>query len=86
MMVLRPDDDANERGSITWDYHDVTTAEKIGNVASPATRKNTSFQKVERHDYHFQVEQKVGMAVHRNYQVTADDAGMSNSGITTDEL
>eukprot|EP00978_Attheya_sp_CCMP212_P016680 scaffold43944_cov59-Attheya_sp.AAC.6 len=43
-IVIRPGD-ANDE-NITWDYHDVTTAEKIDNVASPLTRKNLSFQKV----------------------------------------
>eukprot|EP00978_Attheya_sp_CCMP212_P008691 scaffold20426_cov47-Attheya_sp.AAC.7 len=83
-IVLRPGD-ANDE-DITWDYHDVTTSEKIVNVASPLTRKHLSFQKVVRDDYEFQVGQKVGMAVYRNFEVTAEDAGMSNNSITADEL
>lgn len=82
-VVLRPSDDDDE--TVTWDYHDVTTAPKIDNIMSPLTRKNLSFQKV-RDDFMFQVGQKIGMAVYRNYEVTPEDAGMSANSITGDEL
>ena len=83
-VVLRQSD-ANDE-AITWGYHDVTTAPKINNVASPLTRKNLSFQKVERDGFEFQLGQKIGMAVYRNFEVTPEDAGMSPNSITADEL
>ena len=83
-VVLRPGDDNDE--AITWDYHDVTTAPKIDNAASPLTRKDLSFQKVVRDGFEFQVGQKIGMAVYRNFEVTPEDAGMSPNSVTADEL
>eukprot|EP00978_Attheya_sp_CCMP212_P036475 scaffold165648_cov53-Attheya_sp.AAC.2 len=83
-VVLRPSD-ANDN-AITWDCHDVTTAPKIDNAASPLTRKNLSFQKVTRDDFEFQVGQKIGMVVYRNFAVTPEDAGISQESITADEL
>ena len=83
-VVLRQSD-ANDE-AITWCYHDVTTAPKIDNVASPLTCKNLSFQKVERDGFEFQLGQKIGMAVYRNFEVTPEDAGMPPNSITVDEL
>jgi hypothetical protein len=83
-VVLRPSD-ANDE-AITWDCHDVTTAPKIENAASPLTRKDLGFQKVVRDGFEFQVGQKIGMAVYRNFEVTPEDAGMSPNSVTADEL
>jgi hypothetical protein len=82
--VLREGD--NNQEEITWEYYDVTTAGKIENRDSPLTRKTVSFPKVERPDYHFQVGQKVGMAVYRNFEVTDEDAGMHMNSISKEEL
>jgi len=71
---------------ITWDYHDMTKADKIDNLESFLTRKNLSFQEVVRDDYEFQVGQKVGMAVFRSFELSADDTGMPSNSVTADEL
>jgi len=75
-----------EEEEITWEYHDVTTAEKISNVASPLTRKNLSFPKVTRDGYEIQVGQKIGIAVYRNFEIEAADAGLPENSITAEEL
>ena len=75
----------NEAG-ITWDYHDMTKADKIDNLESLLTRNNLSFQQVVRDDYEFQVGQKVGIAVFRSFELSADDTGMPSNSVTADEL
>lgn len=59
-----------------WDYYDVTTAGKIDGRENALTPKTASFEKMERSDYSFQAGQKIGMAVYRNFTMTAEDVGM----------
>lgn len=75
-----------EEEEITWPYHDVTTAEKISNAASPLTRKFLSFPMVTRDGYELQVGQKIGIAVYRNFEINAADAGLPENSITAEEL
>jgi len=75
-----------EEEKITWEYHDVTTAEKNTNAASPLTLKNLSFPKVTRDGYEIQVGQKIGIAVYRNFEIDAEDAGLPANSITAEEL
>ena len=83
-IVLRAGD-ANQQ-EIRWDYYDIATGVKIDNPQSPLTEKIASYEKMERVDYKFQVGQKIGMAVYRNFEVTDEDAGMTKGTITTEEL
>jgi len=83
-IVVRQGD--SEENTIVWDYYDVTTAPKIDNPQSNLTLKTTSFQKVERTGYQFQVGQKIGMAVYRNFELTCEDAGVPQGSITKEEL
>ena len=56
------------------------------NVASPLTRKGLSFR-VTSEGNEFQVGQKIGVTVYRNFDVEAEDAGLPESRITgADEL
>lgn len=77
----------NEADRIFWRYgHDVTSAGQITNPRNHFTRKELSFEKMERQDYRFQVGQKIGMAVYRDFVVTAEDAGMPRNTLSSNYL
>jgi hypothetical protein len=70
-----------------WKYgHDVTSAGQIDNPRNHFTRKELSFEKLERQDYRFQVGQNIGIAVYRNFVVTAEDAGRPRNTLSNDYL
>ena len=80
----------SENGSVekfSWKYgHDVTSAGKISNPRSHFTKKSLSFEKMERQEFRFQVGQKIGITVYRQFVVTAVDAGMPPNTLTEDRL
>jgi hypothetical protein len=82
-ILIRPEN--ADEAEITWNYHDMTTAEKIINVVSPLTRKGLSFPMAS-DGYEFQVGQKIGVAVYRNFELEAADAGLTENSITAGEL
>lgn len=82
-IVIRAKND--DEAEINWSYHDVTTAEKINNVASPLTLKSLNFPMAS-DGYEFQSGQKIGIAVYRSFEIEANDAGLTQNSITTEEL
>ncbi|KAL3904866.1 MAG: hypothetical protein SGILL_009903 [Bacillariaceae sp.] len=83
-VVLRPGDDDDD--PVTWTYYDVTTARVIVNPTHELTLKSLSFEKVERADFVLQEGQKIGMAVYRDFAITAEAAGMPQNQITEKAL
>lgn len=83
-IVVFPADQINDE--ICWEYHDVTTASKNSNAASPLTVKDLGFTKMTRDGYEFRVGQKIGISVIRNFDLAAEDAGMTDRSITPQEL
>lgn len=85
-VVIRESSE-NEADRIFWKYgHDVTSAGLITNPRNHFTRKELSFEKMERQGYRFQVGQKIGMAVYRDFVVTAEDAGRPRNTLSNDYL
>lgn len=85
VFVIRPGDDHKD-GRIEWEYgHDVdSTAGEIAYPASHFTKKECTFVKMERPDYRFQVSQKIGVAIYRDFVILPEDTGMPN--ISEEEL
>lgn len=82
-VVIR-ESSASQEGQLIWKYgHDQTTAGQIENEHSHFTKKELSFEKMTRHDYRFQVGQKIGIAVYRDFVVTAEDAGRPRNTLST---
>jgi hypothetical protein len=70
--------DENGGDEIVWDYgYDVDTAEAIANEASHFTKKECTFQKMEREDFHFQVGQKIAISVFRDFDIAPADTGVA---------
>jgi hypothetical protein len=66
-------------GEWKWVYgHDVSLAGPLTNARSHFTQKDCTFDKVQRslHGYQLRIEQKIGIAVFRDFDITCDDAGM----------
>lgn len=85
-VVIRESDE-NDADRLFWKYgHDVTSAGQIENPHNHFTRKELSFEKMERQDYRFQVGQNIGIAVYRNFVVTAEDAGRPRNTLSNDYL
>ena len=86
-VVIRPAADANGEGRLDWNYgHDVTQAAAVINPESYFTKTDCSYERVQRQDYRFQVGQKIGISVYRNFTVTCGDVGIPPNSKTEDEL
>jgi hypothetical protein len=81
-FAIRPGDQ-NGEGYIAWDAHDVDTAGEIANERSAFTEKNRTFQLV-RDDFSFAVGQKIGLAVYRDFVISAESTGIAD--MTEDEI
>jgi len=77
-VVIRPADaNANGEGRLDWLYgHDVTQAVALANPESHFTKKDCSFERIERKDYRLQVRQKIGIALYRNFTIMCEDVGI----------
>jgi hypothetical protein len=70
---------------LAWEYgHDTDYAGPISNEASPFTKKEWTFEKIEREDYRFEVGQKIGISVYRDFEIEAGDTGAPD--ITHDSI
>ena len=84
--MIRAGDEYGE-GEWKWEYgHDVSFAGALANPRSHFTQKDCTFEKVERSvplpEYQFQIGQKVGMAVLRDFGITCEDAGMPRNSLS----
>mmetsp|Transcript_46239 Transcript_46239/g.112932 ORF Transcript_46239/g.112932 Transcript_46239/m.112932 type:complete len:348 (+) Transcript_46239:31-1074(+) len=77
-FVIRPGDESGEE-KIEWEYgHDVDSAAELDNPTSHFTKKECSYEKMERTDFRFQAGQKVGIAIYRDFMISSEDTGISN--------
>lgn len=61
---------------LVWEYgHDTDSSDTISNEASPFTKKEWTFEKIERYNYRFRAGQKIGIAVYRDFEIEAVHTG-----------